>query len=395
MNKDNESRAIRERLAHARERRTSGLRRMTGRIASIAAVAAVAGAAWHGSGHVREFPRRAPAVLEATPAPGPRPEAPRAGAAATDARNTAEAGIHDAPAAQDARLGEAPRGNGGIDATPKPPSGTKREIPDTAEKAENRPRLASRAAKDADADGDAETARTHIERAPEEHRPDSAEAKSRQVRSATPPDVPAERRKAADAGAAGDLDAERAALERIRTRDRHLADAERAVVRDDWRGALRAFERAAAADPRDGRAAQGRDMAARIVAARRAVDDFLARPHRLSDPSVAAAARRTLDGLAVPAALSPRLETRGGDLERAIEAMRTPVRVLVLSDDNTDIGIRGVGRLGRVRERVVELRPGTHVFEGRRRGYRSKLVEATVAGGTSLAKVRIVCDERI
>ena len=51
--------------------------------------------------------------------------------------------------------------------------------------------------------------------------------------------------------------------------------------------------------------------------------------------------------------------------------------------------------VGRTRERTIELRPGQYVFEGKRRGYRTKLVEVVVQANLSApVEVRIVCDER-
>ena len=192
-----------------------------------------------------------------------------------------------------------------------------------------------------------------------------------------------------------ELQAQVAALERTLERDRRLADAEQAAARDDWEAALRAFKEARAIKPIHDGAVGGSGLAARIVAAQRAVDDFLARPERLGSPTVAGAARETLRGAKALASLSARLETSAGALERAIEAGQTPVPVRILSDGRTEIGIRGVGRVGRTEERVIELRPGAYVFEGKRPGYRSRLVEVTVqAGGGAPVEVRIVCDER-
>lgn len=192
-----------------------------------------------------------------------------------------------------------------------------------------------------------------------------------------------------------ELQAQVAALERTLERDRRLADAEQAAARDDWEAALRAFEEARAIEPTHDGAVGGSGLAARIVAAQRAADDFLARPERLGSPAVAGAARETLRGAKALASLSARLETSAGALERAIEAGQTPVPVRILSDGRTEIGIRGVGRVGRTEERVIELRPGDYVFEGKRPGYRSRLVEVTVqAGGGAPVEVRIVCDER-
>ena len=51
--------------------------------------------------------------------------------------------------------------------------------------------------------------------------------------------------------------------------------------------------------------------------------------------------------------------------------------------------------IGRTRARTIELRPGEYVFEGKREGYRSKLVEVVVqANAGAPVEVRIVCDER-
>ena len=186
-----------------------------------------------------------------------------------------------------------------------------------------------------------------------------------------------------------------AALERILTRDRHLADAERATVQDDWEAALHAFEEARAIDATHDRAVSGSRLAARLVNVQRAVDEFLSRPERLGSSAVAGAAREVLREAVALTALSARLARSAEGLERAIEAGQTPVAVRVLSDDRTEIGIRGVGMVGRTRERTIELRPGQYVFEGKRRGYRTKLVEVVVQANLSApVEVRIVCDER-
>ena len=57
--------------------------------------------------------------------------------------------------------------------------------------------------------------------------------------------------------------------------------------------------------------------------------------------------------------------------------------------------MRGVGRIGRTLEKTISLKPGLYSFEGKRTGYRSKLIEVAVkAGGGAPLEVRVVCDER-
>lgn len=518
MNTHDENGAIRERLAHAHERQTSGLRRLLKYLAAIAILATMAAGAWYGYGHLEELLRRPHIAPEAsrTAAPPPealQPEAQPAETVATTAPDSAEHDRHDAAQEQEAAreqedryrqalqqfdsvLAPAPPGSPGMPGSEaireriapylekaraardggdlhsalRLLSEAEREASAMAGEAEGRYRLAFQAAKDAYAAGDAPGARTYIEQALAQW-PGAPEAQAWQARITKLPEILAEYRKADAARAVGDLRGEGAALKRIVAldpddagarqralaveeegrerafaaaigqgrqaldeknlaaakqaaaaaarqrprhedtlrlqagvaalerageRDRHLADAEQAAVRDDWKGALQAFEQAAALDPDDGSAVQGKDIAGRIVAAQRAVDDFLAHPDRLSDPAIAATARRTLAETVVLAALSPRLEASGRELDRAIDAMQAPVQVLIVSDNNTEIGIRGVGTIGRVEQRTIELLPGTYVFEGKRKGYRSKLVKVTVAGdGISPAEVTIVCDERV
>ena len=186
-----------------------------------------------------------------------------------------------------------------------------------------------------------------------------------------------------------------AALERALTRDRHLAAAEQAAGRDDWEAALRAFEAAGTLDPTHDAAVSGSGLATRIVDAQRAVEALLSRPERLGSDRVAVAARDALREAGTLTALSPRLARSAEGLERAVEIWRTPVPVRILSDERTEIGIRGVGMVGRTRERTIELLPGAYVFEGKRRGYRSKLVSVVVPASLDApVEVRIVCDER-
>ena len=184
-------------------------------------------------------------------------------------------------------------------------------------------------------------------------------------------------------------------LERILTRDRHLVLAEQAAAKDDWEAALRAFDSARTIEPTHDGAVNGSALATRLVDAQRTVDEFLSRRDRLGSAGVADAARDTLRDAAALTALSARLARSVEELEHAIETWQTPVPVRVVSDDLTEIGVRGVGMIGRTRARTIELRPGEYVFEGKREGYRSKLVEVVVqANAGAPVEVRIVCDER-
>ncbi|MDE0310382.1 MAG: hypothetical protein OXI60_11235 [Acidiferrobacterales bacterium] len=173
-----------------------------------------------------------------------------------------------------------------------------------------------------------------------------------------------------------------------------LEAATRAWEQDNWNNALVHYQKVLSIDPDRDEAVQGREFATRIIALQSAMDDFLNRPHRLSSPNIAASANSAVESAAPLGVFSRRLELTANSLADAILEWQTPVLVRVLSDGKTEIGIRGVGRIGRTKEKSITLRPGTYVFEGRREGYRSTLIEIVVASSEIAQEITVICSER-
>ena len=194
----------------------------------------------------------------------------------------------------------------------------------------------------------------------------------------------------------GLLEREVRRLDRDLTLERHLEDAESFAADDDWGRAQASFLKAGAADSASAAAVNGLKLAGRILRASREVAGHLERPERLSSDNVAAAVRTLLDDVRTLAPMSPRLARDAQALKRALDEAGTPVPVLVRSDGKTEVAVRGVGRVGRTLEKTISLKPGLYSFEGKRTGYRSKLVEVVVkADGNVPLEVRVICDERI
>ena len=176
--------------------------------------------------------------------------------------------------------------------------------------------------------------------------------------------------------------------------EKHLRAARAAAAADDWTRARRHFREAVAVDAA-AEAVDGEKLAARVVAAHDEIASYLARPRRLSSQNVAALAEAALRTTHDLHSASPSLARQADMLERLIADYATPVPVLVRSDKRTEILVRGVGRIGKTDERVVELKPGAYTFEGKRPGYRSKLIRIEVAPGQRPPEVTLICDERV
>ena len=80
---------------------------------------------------------------------------------------------------------------------------------------------------------------------------------------------------------------------------------------------------------------------------------------------------------------------------RWLETFAEPVPVLVKSDGKTNIVVVGTGRVGMTKEKSIELKAGTYVFEGSRKGYRNVRVTLTVDPFAENQEVTVVCNERI
>lgn len=121
----------------------------------------------------------------------------------------------------------------------------------------------------------------------------------------------------------------------------------------------------------------------------------LAAPGRLASESVAAEAG-ALVGAVVPwRDESPRLAAQADALAGLVAAYGVKVPVRLVSDGKTNITVRGVGIVGKITERTIELRPGQYVFEGIREGYQAVLMRIDIPPGQADLVLEIVPDERI
>ncbi len=184
-------------------------------------------------------------------------------------------------------------------------------------------------------------------------------------------------------------------LDREMTLQKHLAAARRAADSDDWNAARAAYARAEAVDGADAEAVDGAKLAAQVVGAHDDIAGYLARPQRLSSENVAAMAEDAVRRAQSFYRISAGLRKRAQQLETLIADYAAPVPVVVRSDNKTTIVVRGVGEVGKTRERTVDLKPGTYTFEGRRAGYRSKLIQVEVRPGAGPPQVTLICDERV
>jgi hypothetical protein len=175
----------------------------------------------------------------------------------------------------------------------------------------------------------------------------------------------------------------------------HRKRAEAAEAREDWRAALREYEAALGIDPAVSFGQAGRSRSSQRAELDERLEAYLARPGRLSAEAVAHEAQTALERAAELDPAGPRLTRQIAALQQRLREARTRVAVRLLSDGKTAVSVLRVGPLGSFEETSLDLRPGSYVVVGTRRGYRDVRRTLVVAPGRSPEPLRVSCDEAL
>jgi len=117
-------------------------------------------------------------------------------------------------------------------------------------------------------------------------------------------------------------------------------------------------------------------------------------PLALADKAIYAKATAWLadaQGIANP---GPRLQNQIQQLEILIQRATLPISVSLVSDNQTEVTIYKVAKLGTFARQTVALTPGRYTIVGSRRGYRDMRIELTLEGDR-VEPIMIRCTERI
>jgi hypothetical protein len=187
----------------------------------------------------------------------------------------------------------------------------------------------------------------------------------------------------------------RLAVERSRIA-RHRKTAAALEGEERWNEAAEQYAAVLAIDAKVAFAEDGRRRSLERVRLHAELDAFLARPARLTAPEPRANARRLLEvARAVGGAEEPLLQKKVSELDALLSVAQAPMRVVLQSDNLTDVVVYKVGRVGRFSEHALTLTPGRYVAVGSRDGYRDVRVEFTLMPGRDPAPVVVRCEEKI
>ena len=185
------------------------------------------------------------------------------------------------------------------------------------------------------------------------------------------------------------------ALENKQRIEKYQQTAQAAIKADDWVLAKQQLEMVLREKADDKAVQQSLLKAATIIELNKEFDQHINNPYRLSKKQVSTKVESKLLEANNFIDASPSLHKRSEDLTRLLEKMSKKISVEVSSDDQTKILVRGVGVVGVTQLKTIQLAPGRYTFEGKRAGYKSKLVDVLIPYDKPSYQISVICDEPI
>ncbi len=164
---------------------------------------------------------------------------------------------------------------------------------------------------------------------------------------------------------------------------------------EHWDAAAKTYEGILEVDANLAFAMDGLSRAKQMSALHKRLDDYIRDPDRLSIPGVMQQATMLVVDITRMPDIGPRLAGQRDELSRLLKRAATPVRVELVSDNQTSVTVYKVGVLGNFASTAIELRPGTYVAVGSRPGFRDVRHEFRVAPEIDMQPVVIRCEEPI
>jgi len=164
---------------------------------------------------------------------------------------------------------------------------------------------------------------------------------------------------------------------------------------DEWQTVQMLAEKGLVDYPDSRVVQQAKQSAEEILAASSALDVYIERPGRLADNNIRQNAVNAVSKYSGLTQLSAKLGEKINQVEQLIEKENQPIDVTIRSDNRTYIKVLGVGVVGKVREKTIQLKPGKYQLEGRRDGYRSIIVDVVVEKSGTPIVINVQCNERV
>ena len=174
-----------------------------------------------------------------------------------------------------------------------------------------------------------------------------------------------------------------------------LKQAEQAIRQDNWQRAKANFAKVIKDMPGNETAIEGLKRANEILGLQSSLSQYINNPYRLTHSNVLSGAKKTLTQAQHASSYSFGIKRQAEQLRKLIATFNRLIPVTIMSDNKTYVLVRGIGKVGVISQKIIQLKPGNYTFEGTRNGFKSKLLQVLIPHDQNNYSVRIICDEPI
>ena len=168
------------------------------------------------------------------------------------------------------------------------------------------------------------------------------------------------------------------------------------LIKDDkWKVVIKKYKDILILDNNNIFAAEGLDLAEDINELVKQINILNNKPLLLTKIENLNKAILLLENASNYTKVSKKLLVITGLLEKNIKLANEPAVVNIKSDDKTDIKLKKIGIIGKIKNKTLNLKAGKYIFEGKRVGYKTILIEKEIALDEKTIFLEIICNERI
>lgn len=164
---------------------------------------------------------------------------------------------------------------------------------------------------------------------------------------------------------------------------------------ENWEQALESYLAVLKIDPDISFAVQGKKLSLEQIRVAKRIGFFLEKPGVMESDEQLENAIRLIEEAEKLEQRGPHLNARLNKLKTLVDLAGTPVKVMIESDNLTEIAVYKVGKLGKFTTRELSLRPGTYTMVGSRSGYQDVRLKITVKPGQKSLRVSIICNIKV
>lgn len=164
---------------------------------------------------------------------------------------------------------------------------------------------------------------------------------------------------------------------------------------DDWQAAVKHYQQALKIRQFDQLAMEGLRTAESMAGMIQSLQRALEHERRFANEYSIKTTRKLLATTEPFLEQSEQLKFLHNEIIEKMQLYNLETEVIVVSDNETDVVVKGIGIVGRTLRYSIRLKPGAYQFEGTRKNYKSTIVPITISPGDGPIEVKVICSERI